>query len=90
MATERTYIMVKPDGVERKLVGDIIGRFEKRGYKLVAMKFMQPDAALLEQHYADLKGKPFFPGLVSFMASGPVVAMCWEGKFNSVFNLAAR
>merc|ERR1711879_448883 len=79
-AMERTYIMVKPDGVERKIVGEIIARFERKGYFLVAMKLMQPTKALLEQHYGDLKGKPFFPKLVDFMSSGPVVAMCWSGK----------
>jgi len=72
--------MVKPDGVERKIVGEIIARFERKGYFLVAMKLMKPTQALLEQHYGDLKGKPFFPKLVEFMSSGPVVAMCWEGK----------
>ncbi|KDN39316.1 NDK-domain-containing protein [Tilletiaria anomala UBC 951] len=80
MATEQTYIMIKPDGVQRALVGEIIGRFEKRGYKLVAMKLVHAGTDLLEQHYGDLKGKSFFPGLVKYMASGPVVAMVWEGK----------
>lgn len=72
---ERTYIMVKPDGVQRGLIGEIIHRFERKGFKLVAMKFMQPTKELLEQHYADLKSKPFFPGLVSFMATSPVCCM---------------
>nr|5BXI_A Chain A, Nucleoside diphosphate kinase [Toxoplasma gondii ME49]5BXI_B Chain B, Nucleoside diphosphate kinase [Toxoplasma gondii ME49]5BXI_C Chain C, Nucleoside diphosphate kinase [Toxoplasma gondii ME49]5BXI_D Chain D, Nucleoside diphosphate kinase [Toxoplasma gondii ME49]5BXI_E Chain E, Nucleoside diphosphate kinase [Toxoplasma gondii ME49]5BXI_F Chain F, Nucleoside diphosphate kinase [Toxoplasma gondii ME49]5BXI_G Chain G, Nucleoside diphosphate kinase [Toxoplasma gondii ME49]5BXI_H Cha len=76
---ERTYIMVKPDGVQRGLVSEVIRRFEQRGYKLVALKMKSPDATLLEEHYADLKGKPFFPGLISYMTSGPVVCMVWEG-----------
>lgn len=77
---ERTFIMIKPDGVKRGLVSDIIKRFEQRGYKLVAMKMMMADEALLNQHYGDLKKKAFFPGLVKFISSGPVVAMVWEGK----------
>ncbi|TDL27429.1 nucleoside diphosphate kinase [Rickenella mellea] len=76
---ERTYIMVKPDGVQRALVGEIISRFEKRGFKLIAMKLVHATTEHLEKHYADLKGKPFFPGLIKYMASGPVVAMVWEG-----------
>ncbi|EJD51943.1 nucleoside diphosphate kinase [Auricularia subglabra TFB-10046 SS5] len=77
--TERTYIMVKPDGVQRGLVGAIISRFEQRGFKLIALKLVQATTEHLELHYADLKGKPFFPGLIKYMASGPVVAMVWEG-----------
>merc|ERR1712002_802642 len=80
MATERTFIMIKPDGVARNLVAKIITRFEQRGYKLVAMKFMIPSTELLNQHYSDLKEKPFFAGLVKHIASGPVVPMVWEGK----------
>ena len=76
---ERTFIMIKPDGVQRGLVGKIISRFEKKGFKLVAMKFMQASQELLEKHYADLAGRPFFPGLVSYMQLGPVVPMVWEG-----------
>jgi len=76
---ERTYIMVKPDGVQRGLVGDIIGRFEKRGFKLIALKLVHATREHLEKHYEDLKEKPFFPGLIKYMASGPVVAMVWEG-----------
>mmetsp|Transcript_37932 Transcript_37932/g.89728 ORF Transcript_37932/g.89728 Transcript_37932/m.89728 type:complete len:153 (+) Transcript_37932:65-523(+) len=79
MSRERTFIMIKPDGVQRGLVNKIIERFEQRGFKLVAMKFMQADQALLEKHYADLSSKPFFPGLVEYMKSGPVVPMVWEG-----------
>ncbi|XP_023320553.1 nucleoside diphosphate kinase A 2 [Eurytemora carolleeae] len=77
--TERTFIMIKPDGVHRGIVGEIIKRFEQKGFKLVAMKFMQASVAHLENHYADLSKKPFFAGLVKYMASGPVVAMVWEG-----------
>lgn len=77
---ERTFIMIKPDGVMRGLIADIIKRFEQRGYKLVAMKMLQPDDTLLNEHYADLKKKPFFPGLIKHISSGPVVAMVWEGK----------
>jgi nucleoside-diphosphate kinase len=62
------------------LVGDIIQRFERRGYKLVAIKVVQPSEAFAKQHYADLSQKPFFPGLVRYFSSGPVVAMVWEGK----------
>merc|ERR1712133_123819 len=77
--TERTFIMIKPDGVQRGLVGDIIKRFEQKGFKLVAMKFMQASEEHLRKHYADLSERPFFPGLVKYMASGPVVPMVWEG-----------
>merc|ERR1712105_153997 len=76
---ERTYLMIKPDGVQRGLVGDIIKRFEQKGFKLVALKFLQPSEELLKQHYADLSERKFFPGLVAYMASPPVVAMVWEG-----------
>ena len=79
MATERTFIMIKPDGVHRRIVGEIIKRFENKGFKLVAMKFMQASVEHLEKHCADLSKKPFFAGLVKYMASGPVVAMVWEG-----------
>ncbi|KAJ7470557.1 nucleoside diphosphate kinase [Mycena latifolia] len=76
---ERTYIMIKPDGVQRGLVGKIITRFEERGYKLVALKLVHATPEHLEKHYADLKGKGFFPGLIKYMAAGPVVAMVWQG-----------
>jgi len=74
---ERTFLAVKPDGVQRGLVGDIIARFEKRGYKLVGLKMVWPTKEMAEEHYADLSKKPFFPGLVAFFSSGPVVCMCW-------------
>lgn len=77
---ERTFLAVKPDGVQRGLVGDIIARFEKRGYKLVGLKMVWPTQEMAEAHYADLKKKPFFGGLTSFFSSGPIVCMCWEGK----------
>merc|ERR1711990_654489 len=76
---ERTYIMIKPDGVQRGLVGNIIGRFEAKGYKLVALKVAMPGKAHMEKHYEDLKTKKFFPSLVEYMVSGPVVCMVWEG-----------
>ena len=76
---ERTFLMIKPDGVQRNLTAKIISRFEDRGYKLVGMKMVQPSKEHFENHYADLKGKPFFNGLVSYMLSGPVVAMVWQG-----------
>jgi len=71
--------MIKPDGVQRGLVGDIIKRFEQKGFKLVALKFKNADEALLQKHYADLSARPFFPGLVKYMQMGPVVPMVWEG-----------
>ncbi|KAG0053068.1 nucleoside diphosphate kinase [Gryganskiella cystojenkinii] len=77
---ERTYIMVKPDGVERGLVGEIIKRFENKGFQLVALRLLTPEQKTLEQHYADLSSKPFFAGLMKYMTSGPVVAMVWSGK----------
>eukprot|EP00904_Undaria_pinnatifida_P007623 jgi/Undpi1/3991/HiC_scaffold_16.g07359.m1 len=80
MSMERSYIMIKPDGVQRGLVGAIISRFEQRGYKLAALKLKQADEALLRTHYKDLVEKPFFPKLLAYMISGPVVCMAWEGK----------
>jgi len=77
---ERTFIAVKPDGVQRGLVGEIIKRFESKGYRLVAIKMIQPTTEFAAQHYDDLKSKPFFGGLVKFFSSGPVVAMVWQGK----------
>ncbi len=71
--------MVKPDGVARALVGKIITRFEERGFSLVAMKMTVPTKEHFEKHYADLAAKPFFPGLLKYMMSGPVVAMVWQG-----------
>ena len=79
MARERTYIMIKPDGVQRGLIGAIISRFEQKGFQLVAMKLAQPGADKFKEHYADLAGKGFFNGLVEYAASGPVCCMVWEG-----------
>mmetsp|Transcript_12472 Transcript_12472/g.35996 ORF Transcript_12472/g.35996 Transcript_12472/m.35996 type:complete len:188 (-) Transcript_12472:557-1120(-) len=80
MAMERTYIMIKPDGVQRNLVGNIITRFEQRGYQLCALKLFQADEDLLREHYCDLVEKPFFPKLLSYMLSGPVTCMVWKGE----------
>ena len=77
---ERTFIMVKPDGVQRGLISDIIAKFEKRGYALRAAKLLVPTRALLDQHYAEHVSKGFYPKMADFMASGPVMAMVWEGK----------
>jgi len=76
---ERSFIAIKPDGVQRGLIGDIIGRFEKRGFKLVGLKLLTPTAEQAAGHYSDLSSKPFFRGLVEFFSSGPIVAMVWEG-----------
>jgi len=78
--SERSYIMVKPDGVERGLVGEIIKRFEQKGYQLIALQMFTPSEALLKEHYADLKELSFFGGLIKYMLSGPVVGMVWSGK----------
>ena len=77
---EKTLVLVKPDGVQRSLLGEIISRLERRGLKLVAMKLMQVDDDLARRHYGEHEGKPFFPGLVSFITSAPVVAMVWEAE----------
>jgi nucleoside-diphosphate kinase len=73
-------IMIKPDGVQRGLCGEIIKRFEQKGYKLVAMKLTAPGEEHMKKHYADLSSKGFFAGLIAYMTSGPVLAMVWEGK----------
>lgn len=72
-------MLIKPDGIQRGLVGEIIKRFEQRGLKLVAAKFLQVDTALAETHYAIHKGKPFYNGLINYITSAPVMAMVWEG-----------
>jgi len=77
---ERTLILVKPDGVQRGLVGKIIERFETRGLKLAGLKFIQMSEELAARHYAVHQGKPFYDSLVSYIVSGPIVAMAWEGK----------
>ncbi|MDD4627065.1 MAG: nucleoside-diphosphate kinase [Syntrophomonas sp.] len=76
----RTFAMVKPDGVEKGLVGEIISRFEKKGLKIVALKIMKITPELAEKHYSEHKGKPFFADLVNFITSGPVAAMVLEGE----------
>jgi nucleoside-diphosphate kinase len=76
---ERTLVIIKPDGVQRNLMGDILGRLERRGLRLAAMKFMAVSRELAERHYAVHKGKPFYEGLVAYITSGPVVVMAWEG-----------
>ena len=75
---ERTLVLVKPDGVQRGLIGEVISRLERRGLKLVGMKLIQVDDALARQHYGEHVDRPFFPGLVEFITSAPVVAMAWE------------
>ena len=77
---ERSLILVKPDGVRRSLVGEVIRRIEQKGYHVVALKMMNADRALLERHYAEHQGKPFFEPLVEFMMSGPIVALVAEGN----------
>lgn len=77
---QRTFVAIKPDGVQRGLIGDIVSRFEKKGLKIIGMKFMQVTKQLAENHYGEHKGKPFFDGLVSFITSGPILAMVLEGK----------
>uniref|UniRef100_A0A4W4GRV4 Nucleoside diphosphate kinase, mitochondrial n=1 Tax=Electrophorus electricus TaxID=8005 RepID=A0A4W4GRV4_ELEEL len=74
-----TLVAVKPDGVQRRLVGQIIKRFEQRGFRLVGLKMVQVSEELLDQHYVSLHKKPFYPSLLRYMTSGPVVAMVWEG-----------
>ena len=76
---ERTYIMIKPDGVQRRLSGEIIRRFENRGLKLVGIKTLVPPRETAEKHYEVHKERPFYPDLVNFVTSAPVVAMVWEG-----------
>ncbi|MBE9168334.1 nucleoside-diphosphate kinase [Pleurocapsales cyanobacterium LEGE 06147] len=77
---ERTFIMIKPDGVQRHLVGEIISRFEAKGFTLVGLKMMKVSRELAEQHYDVHKGKSFFSSLVDFIISAPVIAMIWEGE----------
>jgi nucleoside-diphosphate kinase len=79
VSLERTLVLVKPDGVQRRLIGEVVTRFERRGLHLVALKLMRIDRGLAERHYAEHRAKPFFAGLVDFITSAPVVAMVWEG-----------
>ena len=80
MHQERTFIAIKPDGVQRGFISEIIGRFETKGFKLVALKQLIPSRELAQKHYAVHKERPFFNDLVNFISSGPVVAMVWEGE----------
>ncbi len=77
---ERTLILVKPDGVQRGLAGEIISRFERRGLQLAGMKFMQMSRQLAEEHYGVHKERPFYSSLVEYITSGPIVAMVWQGN----------
>ena len=77
---ERTLILVKPDGVKRNLVGEVVSRIERKGYTIAALKMMNADRSLLVRHYAEHEGKPFFEPLVEFMLSGPIVAIVAEGN----------
>lgn len=76
---ERTFLMVKPDGVQRGLIGEIVSRFERKGLKLIGAKLMRVPLETAERHYAEHKGKDFYQGLLDFITSGPVFAMVWEG-----------
>jgi nucleoside-diphosphate kinase len=80
VSTEKTLVLVKPDGVARGLVGEVISRIEAKGYRITALRMLQADRALLEKHYAEHQGKPFFEPLVEFMMSGPIVALVAEGN----------
>ena len=80
MPKERTFIAIKPDGVQRGYVDEIIGRFEKKGFKLVGLKQLIPSKDLAQNHYGVHKDRPFFSDLVDFISSGPVLAMVWEGN----------
>ncbi len=80
MHQERTFIAIKPDGVQRGFISEIIGRFERKGFKLVALKQLIPSQELAQKHYGVHKERPFFSDLVDFISSGPVVAMVWEGE----------
>ncbi|MGM9987507.1 MAG: nucleoside-diphosphate kinase [Bacillaceae bacterium] len=76
---ERTYLMIKPDGVQRGLIGEIVQRFEKKGFQLVGAKLMNVTEEMAQEHYAEHKERPFFGELVSFITSSPVFAMVWQG-----------
>jgi nucleoside-diphosphate kinase len=79
VTNQRTLVLMKPDTVQRGLVGEIVMRLEKRGLRIAAAKVLQVDEELANRHYSDHQGKPFFPGLVAFITSSPIVAMVWEG-----------
>jgi nucleoside-diphosphate kinase len=76
---ERTLVLVKPDGVQRALVGEVLSRFERRGLHLVGLKLLAVDRSLAERHYAEHRERPFFEAVIQFITSSPVVAMAWEG-----------
>jgi len=80
MARERSFVMIKPDGVRRALIGECIARFERRGLEITRLRMLTPSRELAENHYGAHRGKPFFDGVVAFIASGPVVAMVVEGE----------
>ena len=80
MTQERTFIAIKPDGVQRGLISEIIGKFEKKGFKIVGLKQLIPSKELAQKHYGVHKDRPFFNDLVNFISSGPVIAMVWEGS----------
>ena len=80
MSSEKTLILIKPDGVRRGLVGEVISRVEQKGYSVTALRMLHADRALLEKHYAEHNGKPFYEPLLEFMTSGPIVAMIAEGN----------
>ncbi|MEL7609161.1 MAG: nucleoside-diphosphate kinase [Bacillota bacterium] len=86
MAIERTYIMLKPDCIKRGIVGEVIARIEKKGYRIVDAKMMQLDEPVLREHYAHLVDQPFFPDLAAYMMSGPVLGMIVEGE-NAVLGM---
>ncbi len=77
---ETTYVMIKPDGVQRGLIAEIMGRFERKGLKLVGLKSVVPSQEIAETHYEVHNERPFYPGLIKFVTSGPVVCMAWSGK----------
>lgn len=77
---QRTLVLIKPDGVQRGLIGEIVGRLERRGLKLIALKMMRLPREQASRHYAEHQGKPFYEGLLDFITSGPIVAMIWEGR----------
>ena len=77
---ERTLVIIKPDGVARQLIGKIINRYEKKGFKLLAAKLIEADPLLLENHYAEHKGRPYFQELIDYMSEGPIMVMSWSGS----------
>lgn len=76
---EKTLVLIKPDGVQRGLIGEVMSRFERKGLKVIGVKMMSLDEAVLREHYAHIADKPFFPGVSDFMRSSPVIAICLEG-----------